>query len=215
MALADGRLFHVNVNCSELDRSRRFYVDGLGLTEGVRTAADHAQPGTAFGLDRARWDAWILLGPRAASKACAIDLLEWQEPAPQGAPPGGLPDLWVPAARRDRARPRRRAQCACASSAARRGANRSPMRSPAAVRSASSWRTTPMEPRSSSIEGDGPQRRVRRGGLRRSRSLDRVLPSARLSRRGPLSQHQRRRRAPAHARAGRHGRGAPARADEE
>jgi catechol 2,3-dioxygenase-like lactoylglutathione lyase family enzyme len=86
MALADGRIFHVNVNCTGLDRSRRFYVEAIGLTEGVRTAADHAQPGAAFGLDRARWDAWILVGPRAF-EGSAIDLLEWQEPAPQGAPP--------------------------------------------------------------------------------------------------------------------------------
>jgi glyoxylase I family protein len=86
MALADGRIFHVNVNCSDLDRSRHFYVDGLGLTEGVRTAAGHTQSGAAFGLDRARWDAWILLGPRAF-EGSAIDLLEWQEPSPQGAPP--------------------------------------------------------------------------------------------------------------------------------
>jgi len=86
MALADGRIFHVNVNCRGLDRSRRFYVEAIGLTEGVRTAAGHAQPGAAFGLDQARWDAWILVGPRAF-EGSAIDLLEWQEPAPQGAPP--------------------------------------------------------------------------------------------------------------------------------
>jgi len=86
MALADGRIFHVNVNCVDLDRSRRFYRDGIGLTEGVRTAAAHTQPGAAFGLDRARWDAWILLGPRGYDGS-AIDLLEWKEPAPRGAPP--------------------------------------------------------------------------------------------------------------------------------
>ena len=86
MALADGRLFHVNVNCSDLARSRRFYVDALGLVPGVRTTADEAQPGTAFGLDRARWDAWILLGQKGYEGG-AIDLLEWQEPAPRGAPP--------------------------------------------------------------------------------------------------------------------------------
>ena len=45
MALADGRLFHVNVNCSDLERSRRFYVDGLGLTAGVRTAAERRAAG--------------------------------------------------------------------------------------------------------------------------------------------------------------------------
>ncbi len=86
MALTDGRLFHVNVNCTDLERSRRFYVNGLGLREGVRTAADRAQSGAAFGLDRARWDAWILVGPDAF-EGSAIDLLEWQEPAPVRAAP--------------------------------------------------------------------------------------------------------------------------------
>jgi len=84
--LADGRIFHVNVNCADLARSRRFYVEAIGLTEGVRTATDYAQPGAAFGLDRARWDAWILLGPRGFEGA-AIDLLEWQEPQARDAPP--------------------------------------------------------------------------------------------------------------------------------
>jgi catechol 2,3-dioxygenase-like lactoylglutathione lyase family enzyme len=87
MALAGGRLFHVNVNCVDLERSRRFYTNGLGLREGVRTAASHAQSGVAFGLDRARWEAWILLGPNGFDGS-AIDLLEWQEPAPvRAAPP--------------------------------------------------------------------------------------------------------------------------------
>jgi catechol 2,3-dioxygenase-like lactoylglutathione lyase family enzyme len=67
MALADGRIFHVNVNCSDLARSRRFYVDGLGLTEGVRTAAGHTQSGAAFGLDRARWD----VPSKAAPSTCS------------------------------------------------------------------------------------------------------------------------------------------------
>jgi catechol 2,3-dioxygenase-like lactoylglutathione lyase family enzyme len=89
MALDDGRFFHVNVNCSDLERSRRFYVDGLGLSAGVRTAAGEVQPGAAFGLERAQWDAWILLGPRGFEGG-AIDLLEWQEPAPRGEPPVGL-----------------------------------------------------------------------------------------------------------------------------
>jgi catechol 2,3-dioxygenase-like lactoylglutathione lyase family enzyme len=89
MALTDGRLFHVNVNCSDLERSRRFYVDGLGLSAGVRTAAEDAQPGAAFGLERARWDAWILLGPNGFDGA-AIDLLEWQEPTPTGSAPAAV-----------------------------------------------------------------------------------------------------------------------------
>jgi catechol 2,3-dioxygenase-like lactoylglutathione lyase family enzyme len=85
--LDDARIFHVNVNCSDLAASRAFYVERAGLAEGVRTTPDGVQPGTAFGLDRARWDAWILVGD-AGFDGGAIDLLEWQEPAPAGAAPG-------------------------------------------------------------------------------------------------------------------------------
>jgi catechol 2,3-dioxygenase-like lactoylglutathione lyase family enzyme len=86
MSLDGARLFHVNVNCSDLERSRRFYTEGLGFTIGAHTAPEVAQPGTAFGLVQARWDASILLGPRAYDGG-AIDLLQWHEPTPVGAPP--------------------------------------------------------------------------------------------------------------------------------
>ncbi|MCU1464818.1 MAG: glyoxalase/bleomycin resistance protein/dioxygenase [Actinomycetia bacterium] len=89
MPLDDARLFHVNVNCSDLERSCRFYTEGIGLEIGARTAPETAQPGAAFGLDRARWDASILLGPRGYDGG-AVDLLQWQEPAPVGAPPTRL-----------------------------------------------------------------------------------------------------------------------------
>jgi catechol 2,3-dioxygenase-like lactoylglutathione lyase family enzyme len=82
----DARIFHVNVNCSDLERSRRFYEEGLGLHAAVNTAPPVAQPGHAFGLERARWDAWILVGEHSFGGG-AIDLLQWQEPAPRGAPP--------------------------------------------------------------------------------------------------------------------------------
>jgi catechol 2,3-dioxygenase-like lactoylglutathione lyase family enzyme len=87
--LSDARLFHVNVNCSDLERSARFYIEGLGLEAGARTAPAATQPGDAFGLARARWDASILLGPRGYEGG-AIDLLQWHEPAPVGAPPARL-----------------------------------------------------------------------------------------------------------------------------
>jgi catechol 2,3-dioxygenase-like lactoylglutathione lyase family enzyme len=90
-ALGGARIFHVNVNCSDLARSRDFYVQGCGLAEGVRTAPEQAQSGTAFGLDRARWEAWILVGPNGFDGG-AIDLLEWQEPSPAGAAPKALND---------------------------------------------------------------------------------------------------------------------------
>jgi catechol 2,3-dioxygenase-like lactoylglutathione lyase family enzyme len=90
--MLDGaRIFHVNVNCSDLARSRAFYVDGCGLTEGVRTTPERAQSGIAFGLDQARWDAWILVGS-AGFGGGAIDLLEWQAPSPTGAAPSALFD---------------------------------------------------------------------------------------------------------------------------
>jgi catechol 2,3-dioxygenase-like lactoylglutathione lyase family enzyme len=89
--LGGARIFHVNVNCSELARSRDFYVEGCGLVEGVRTTPEKAQSGIAFGLDRARWDAWILVGANGFAGG-AIDLLEWQEPAPTGTAPHALHD---------------------------------------------------------------------------------------------------------------------------
>jgi catechol 2,3-dioxygenase-like lactoylglutathione lyase family enzyme len=86
--MLDGaRIFHVNVNCSDLEVSRAFYVDRCGLTEGVRTTPGAVQSGAAFGLDRARWDAWILVGA-AGFDGGAVDLLEWHEPRPAGVVPG-------------------------------------------------------------------------------------------------------------------------------
>ncbi len=85
----DARIFHVNVNCTDLERSRRFYADALGLDAAVRTTPDTAQPGAAFGLDIARWDAWVLVG-ESGFDGGAVDLLEWQEPTPTGAPPASF-----------------------------------------------------------------------------------------------------------------------------
>ena len=88
--MLDGaRIFHVNINCSNLPRSRAFYVDGCGLSEGVRTTPVETQSGVAFGLDRARWDAWILVGTNGFDGG-AVDLLEWQDPRPEGRPPAAL-----------------------------------------------------------------------------------------------------------------------------
>src|SRR5689334_21820798 len=87
--LDDARIFHVNVNCADLARSRRFYVEGLGLTEGVRTAPAAAGSGDAFGLERAWWDAWILVGSKGFEGG-AVDLLEWREPSPAGHAPANV-----------------------------------------------------------------------------------------------------------------------------
>jgi glyoxylase I family protein len=85
MTLDVERVFHLNVNCSDLERSLRFYRDLLGLTQGAHTVSPE-QDGAAFGLACVSWDAWMLLDERGYDGA-VVDLLEWQVPAPAGAPP--------------------------------------------------------------------------------------------------------------------------------
>lgn len=85
MALDLTRVAHMNVNCSNLERSLRFYRDLVGLT-----ATSHTRPapqeGAGFGLPgRVVWDAWMLQDDRAPLSP-AIDLLEWQTPRPIGKP---------------------------------------------------------------------------------------------------------------------------------
>ena len=75
------RLFHVNINCSDLDRSVVFYRDTVGLTPVVRTTPAHPQPGNAFGLEAAQWDAWIMAGSDGL-EGVVVDLLEWKTPRP-------------------------------------------------------------------------------------------------------------------------------------
>jgi catechol 2,3-dioxygenase-like lactoylglutathione lyase family enzyme len=90
MTLDGARIFHVNVNCADLERSRRFYADGLGLDAAARTTPERAQDGSAFGLaGDVLWDAWILTGEHGFDGG-AIDLLEWKQPPPTGRPPRAL-----------------------------------------------------------------------------------------------------------------------------
>ena len=86
-------VFHVNVNCTNLDRALAFYRDELGLTPLTHTAPTRPQPGEAFGLEQVQWDAWILTGP-GGLESVALDLLAWQVPPPRdGAEPGGFQRL--------------------------------------------------------------------------------------------------------------------------
>jgi catechol 2,3-dioxygenase-like lactoylglutathione lyase family enzyme len=85
MAIGASRVFHLNVNCSDLERSLAFYRDAIGLAPGAHTTPP-VQPGAAFGLDEAQWDAWILHDDRGF-EGVAVDLLEWLRPTPVGAPP--------------------------------------------------------------------------------------------------------------------------------
>jgi glyoxylase I family protein len=91
MRIGVTRVFHLNVNCSDLERSLGFYRDLLGLTQGAHTVSPE-QDGAAFGLERVAWDAWILLDPRGYD-GVVLDLLEWQTPRPVGAPTSATGDL--------------------------------------------------------------------------------------------------------------------------
>jgi catechol 2,3-dioxygenase-like lactoylglutathione lyase family enzyme len=82
------RIFHVNVNCTDLDRSLRFYGDVIGLRATTHTAPTEPQPGQAFGIDPTgdgiQWDAWMLQGD-AGTASPVLDLLEWKVPTPGAA----------------------------------------------------------------------------------------------------------------------------------
>jgi len=95
MAGIHGRIFHVNVNCSDLETALAFYRDRVGLTASVRTAPRDPQPGAAFGLDRAQWDAWIMTAGSGLDEV-VLDLLEWKVPGPSHPrDPGGFQRLRV------------------------------------------------------------------------------------------------------------------------
>ena len=84
MPIAATRIFHFNVNCSDLRRSLAFYQDLVGLVPATHTVPD-PQPGEAFALPTAQWDAWILTGARGY-EGVVLDLLEWKTPPPTGRP---------------------------------------------------------------------------------------------------------------------------------
>jgi catechol 2,3-dioxygenase-like lactoylglutathione lyase family enzyme len=86
MPIGVSQAFHVNVNCSDLERSLAFYRDRLGLTASTHTRPEMPQDGAAFGLETAAWDAWILHDDRGFGTGLVVDLLEWQEPPPTGTP---------------------------------------------------------------------------------------------------------------------------------
>jgi len=86
MPIGVSQAFHVNVNCSDLERSLAFYRDLLGLTASTRTKPEAPQDGAAFGLDVVQWDAWILHDARGFGAGLVVDLLEWQVPTPTGRP---------------------------------------------------------------------------------------------------------------------------------
>jgi len=85
MVIGGNRIYHVNSNCSVLERSAAFY-EALGLRRAVRTVPSRPQPGAAFGLAEVAWDAWVLQSEDGL-EGLSLDLLEWTTPPPTGTPP--------------------------------------------------------------------------------------------------------------------------------
>ena len=85
MAISIESVMHVNVNCSDLDRSLAFYRDVVGL-EPMSHTNPVPQDGAGFGMrGSVQWDAHILHDARGFVGP-GIDLLEWKQPAPCGQP---------------------------------------------------------------------------------------------------------------------------------
>ncbi len=85
MPISASRVFHVNVNCSDLERSVEYYRDRAGLSPAARTRPTAPQPGDAFGLESAQWDAFMMTGWQGGTGP-VVDLLEWKVPAFTGRP---------------------------------------------------------------------------------------------------------------------------------
>ncbi|NNL85774.1 MAG: VOC family protein [Myxococcales bacterium] len=84
-------IFHVNVNCSDLDRSQPFY-ENLGF-EVVHAIPEGGAPGMLRGLglppdSRAR--AAIMMLDRRNARGARLDLIEWKKPPTHGSPPSDL-----------------------------------------------------------------------------------------------------------------------------
>jgi catechol 2,3-dioxygenase-like lactoylglutathione lyase family enzyme len=85
MPLSIQSVMHVNINCSDLERSLAFYRDAVGLVP-----QDHTNPvpqdGAGFGMTGSvQWDAHILQDARGYAGP-AVDLLQWMVPMPVGTP---------------------------------------------------------------------------------------------------------------------------------
>lgn len=84
MPISASRIYHVNSNCTDLERSATFY-EALGLRKVTRTVPLRPQPGDAFGLEQVAWDAWILQSDDGLD-GLSLDLLQWTTPGPTGSP---------------------------------------------------------------------------------------------------------------------------------
>lgn len=80
------RLLHVNVNCTDLNRSSEWYQQVLGLAPVAERASPGPCPGEGFGFEGTCDYRADFLSVPGAQSPFVVDLLEWKEPRPVGRP---------------------------------------------------------------------------------------------------------------------------------
>ncbi|MFN0091444.1 MAG: VOC family protein [Acidimicrobiales bacterium] len=83
-------IFHVNINCTDFERSKRFYelLGFQSVTDLPEGGSE--QMGIGLGLPGARGKAAIMMIDPRNSRGCRLDLIEWTSPKTKGSP---MPDL--------------------------------------------------------------------------------------------------------------------------
>ena len=84
-------VFHVNINCTDFERSRAFY-QMLGFTTVVDLGeGGSAEMGKGLGDPTAKGKAAIMMVDPDNARGCRVDLIQWTNPKTKGSPP---PDLF-------------------------------------------------------------------------------------------------------------------------
>jgi glyoxylase I family protein len=84
-------VFHVNINCTDFERSKRFY-EMLGFTSVMDLGeGGSAEMGKGLGNPEAKGKASIMMLDPGNNRGCRLDLIEWTNPKTKGSPP---PDLF-------------------------------------------------------------------------------------------------------------------------
>ena len=84
------RMFHCNINCTNLDRTLAFYqLLGFKVVLDFRSGMQSREMADAFGLPEADLKG-VHLRLGDGDEATRIDLLQFQDPKPQGQPYGTL-----------------------------------------------------------------------------------------------------------------------------
>ena len=84
-------VFHVNINCTDFERSKAFY-EMLGFTSVLDLGEGGSdEMGRGLGQVGAKGKAAIMMLDPGNSRGCRLDLIEWTNPKTKGSPP---PDLF-------------------------------------------------------------------------------------------------------------------------